>query len=151
MIELNHYRRPDQKVIGEVAELIRLLTGDWFTDLVREEAERDMLFQDVMCLRIDGSVKAFIIFTSWEGIIRISLMGTDPAHQGQGLGSRLMNDFVDHIQTLGFKQIALLTVPPEVRSCYERTIGFYSRHGFIVSNRYKEIRAGGAIQMVRNL
>ncbi|MDF2648514.1 MAG: hypothetical protein K0Q73_4319 [Paenibacillus sp.] len=65
--------------------MVLLLTGDWFTDNVPENTSRDLLFQDMICLQLEGRIKSYIIFTSLEGRIYITLMGTHPEYRDQGL------------------------------------------------------------------
>lgn len=116
-----------------------------------EDTKKDLIFQDLICLHVDGRIRSFLVFTSWEGTIYITLMGTHPDNRGQGFGSQLIEYLIEHIKTLGFKQIILLTVPPDVKSQYEQTIKFYEKHGFKINKRYTEIWNSGAIEMTKIL
>ncbi|MDF2652090.1 MAG: Acetyltransferase domain [Paenibacillus sp.] len=78
-------------------------------------------------------------------------MGTHPEYRDQGLGTQLMNYFIEHVRTLGFKLIMLLTVPSEVKPIYEHTIKFYEKHDFKITKKYTEVWGSGAIEMTRHL
>ena len=93
------YERPSKSgdpVVEQIDQLILSLTGEWFTYDVAGDASRDLFFQDVMCLESEGRVKAFLIFTSSEGSLSISLMGTDPKQRRQGFGSLLIQHLIGH-------------------------------------------------------
>ena len=59
------YRRPNQKIIDEVVELIKMLTDDWFTENVPEDTRKDLLFQDLICYKINSKIRSFLVFTSF--------------------------------------------------------------------------------------
>jgi ribosomal protein S18 acetylase RimI-like enzyme len=54
----------------------------------------------------------------------LATLGTDPAAQGQGVGSALMRPVLEHCDAEGW--------PAYLESSKERNIPFYSRHGFEV-------------------
>jgi GNAT superfamily N-acetyltransferase len=58
----------------------------------------------------------------------LAVLGTDPDHQGQGLGSALMQPFLDRCDTEG--------VGAYLESSKEANIPFYSRHGFNVVSEH---------------
>jgi len=149
--EINIYRRPDKDVIGRIKEIAELLTERWFTDNVPEDTERDLLFQDVVCLSVNDEIVSFIMFTCLDGTINISLMGTAPNFRGKGLGTIIMNYFITYVRSLGFEEIKLFTVPPDAKSSYKETIGFYEKNGFKIVKRYTELWENGAIELVKNL
>jgi len=149
--EINIYRRPDKDVIGRIKEIAELLTERWFTDNVPEDTERDLLFQDVVCLSVNDEIVSFIMFTCLDGTINISLMGTDPNFRGKGLGTIIMNYFITYVRSLEFEAIKLFTVPPDAKSSYKETIGFYEKNGFKIIKRYTELWENGAIELVKNL
>jgi GNAT superfamily N-acetyltransferase len=62
----------------------------------------------------------------------LAVLGTDPVHQGQGVGSTLMTPILEHCDQEG--------MPAYLESSKEANIAFYSRHGFKVTG---EIRLPG--------
>jgi GNAT superfamily N-acetyltransferase len=90
------------------------LTGRkvWFTEDVAEDTCKDLIFQDLLCIESDGQVTTFIVFTSIEGSISISLMATDPKYHRKGFGSRLLLHLFEQVKEMGFTKIVALTVPP---------------------------------------
>lgn len=65
MIELKLHRRPEQEVVDAVVGIVHLLAGEWFTANVPEDTRRDLLFQDVLGLYVDGTLRSFLMFTTW--------------------------------------------------------------------------------------
>lgn len=149
--EIELHQRPTGDIAEEVVGIARLLTDGWFTDDVPEGTRRDLMFQDLMCLRADGRIASFIVFTSWDGSIYITLIGTHPDHRGRGLGSQLIQHFFEHVKQLGFDRIIALTVPPDVKPSYEPTVKFYEKNGFVLTRRYNELWGSGAIELVKEL
>jgi GNAT superfamily N-acetyltransferase len=54
----------------------------------------------------------------------LAILGTDPAHQGQGVGSALIRAVTDRCDEQG--------LPSYLESSKERNVPFYARHGFEV-------------------
>lgn len=154
MESIQLYQRPapdNPRVVDRMVEITEALTGDWFTDDVPEYLPRDLMFQDALCLELDGRIVSFIVFTSFDGSILITLMGTDPHIRGRGYGSRLMEALFEHARGLGFRDAFLWTVPPSVDSRRAATIGFYEKHGFVIEKEYKELWGTGALQLRKTL
>lgn len=145
------FQRPQGPIAVEVKEIAQSLTGTWFTSDVPDSIQRDLLFQDLMCLEIDGGIASFIQFTSMDGSIHITLMGTRPELHGKGLGTVLMRHFLDHIRSLGYNRVIALTVPPDVKEAYSSTVNFYLKQGFAVTKRYNELWQGGALELTKEL
>lgn len=55
----------------------------------------------------------------------LSVLGTDPAHQGRGVGSGLLRPVLERCDTEG--------LPAYLESSKEQNIAFYARHGFDVT------------------
>lgn len=127
--------------------IVRQLTGDWFEEDVQEYLPRDLMYQDALCLEVDAKIASFIVFTSFDGSILITLMGTDPTIRGGGYGSKLMEALFDHSRKLGFRDVFLWTVPPSVEPRRAATVGFYQKHGFVIEKEYKELWDHGALQL----
>ncbi len=87
------FRRPEEAAITDLLSIIDLLTPSWFTENVVEDTRKDLYFQDAICLTVDGRIVSFIIFTSWEGNLYITLMATHPDYQHKGYGSELLLSF----------------------------------------------------------
>lgn len=148
------YERParfSNPIVQNVNQIISSLTGVWFTEDVAEDTFKDLVFQDLLCAEIDGQVTSFLIFTSAEGSISITLMGTDPSHHRKGYGSSLLLYLFEHVKKMGFNKIIALTVPPRSKPAYQQTVAFYERHGFSIEKEYTELWQSGAIQLVKSL
>jgi ribosomal protein S18 acetylase RimI-like enzyme len=151
-IEFKLYQRPTNKdVVRQIINIIKSLTGTWFTENVALDTERDLLFQDVLCITIEEKIASFIIFTCWDGSINITLMSTKLEYHGLGLGSKLMNYFCDYTKQLGFDKIVLLTVPPKVKPSYNLTVNFYIKNGFMIGKEYSELWESGAVELTKEL
>ena len=151
MPEIKMYRRPDKSEVDQIIEIVKALTGKWFTEDVAEDTKRDLLFQDAICLIENNRIISFIIFTSWDGDMNITLMGTHPKSRGKGYGSILIKAFYKYIKEIGFNRVRVLTVPPDKKSSYESTVNFYLRNGFVMTKRYTEIWGCGAIELIKEL
>jgi ribosomal protein S18 acetylase RimI-like enzyme len=145
------YQRPTGVVADEVVDIVRPLTGKWFTHDVLESVGKDLQFQDLLCLRRDGVMVSFIMFTSLDGAIHLSIVGTHPDHQGQGLGSMLMQRLFQHARRIGYQRVVALTVPPEAKEAYGPTVHFYQKHGFEIKARYSDLWQSGAIELMAEI
>ncbi len=149
--DIKMYARPEKPIRNEIIAAVRSLSDVWFTENVADDTEKDLMFQDVFCLRMDGRLVSFLIFTCWDGEIHITLMGTVPEKRGKGYGSTLLNRFEAYIKKLGFSSITVLTVPPESKPHYEDTVMFYKRHGFSITKQYTELWESGALELKKVL
>jgi len=57
----------------------------------------------------------------------LSVLGTDPDQQGEGVGSALLAPVLERCDTGG--------VPAFLESSKESNVGFYAQHGFVVADR----------------
>ncbi len=55
----------------------------------------------------------------------LATLGTDPAHQGRGIGSALLRAVLSRVDAMG--------LPAYLESSKERNVPFYARHGFEVT------------------
>lgn len=149
--EIFIYSRPGKDIVKRIKEIAELLTVKWFTNNVPEDTERDLMFQDVVCLSVNGLIVSFIMFTCLDGTINISIMGTHPDYRGKGLGTVIINYFFKYVKSLGFEYIKVFTVPPDVKISYNETINFYEKNGFKVEKRYTELWENGAIELIKSL
>lgn len=144
-------RPPNTEIVNNILDITRSLTGKWFTANVPDDTLHDLQFHDAFCLTNQQHILSFLVFTSWDGMMYITLMGTRPGSQGQGLGSRLMQYFFRYTQELGFETAVVMTVPEDVNPLYSQTIHFYQKHGFTITKRYTELWEQGAIQLRKRL
>lgn len=150
-IVLHHRPALDNPDITEqIAHIAQELTGEWFTPDVAESIHLDLLFQDALCLEVEGKVFAFILFTGCDGAISITIMGASPGFRRRGYGSDLMEYLIRHASELGFNRIEVLTVPPAQKPHYGATIHFYEKHGFIIEKELTGLwQSGSALKLVR--
>lgn len=145
------HRRPSGPVADAIIGIVTDLTGAWFTEDVAPATRRDLLFHDAICAVENGRIRAFIMFTSHDGAIQITLMGTSPKCQGQGFGSALMERLVSHAKELGFSEIVTFTVPPTSKPAFQATVDFYRKRGFKVVKKYTELWQNGAWELRKSL
>ena len=137
---------PNTKIVEGIHDIAKSLASRWFTADVPEYTLRDLQFHDVFCLQEESEILSFLVFSSWDGMLYITLIGTRLEFQRQGLGSKLMEHFFHHARGLGFENTAVMTVPADIKPVYGSTIRFYEKHGFIVTKRISELWRNGAIQ-----
>ncbi len=141
---------PNKPIVDGVYEIAKSLTSKWFTANVPDEVLHDLQFHDVFCLHKADEILSFLVFTSWDGMMYISLMGTRPEFQGKGLGSKLIERFFQYTRGLGFESVAVLTIPEEYKPIYGPTIRFYEKHGFKVIRR-STFWENGALHLIKKL
>jgi GNAT superfamily N-acetyltransferase len=144
-------QRPSGDVADEIVRIAALLTEHWFTANVPGDIRRDLAFHDAWCLYEAEQLRSFLVFTSLDGNLNITLMGTHPGCHGHGYGSRLMERFLQYAQELGYDRIVALTVPADVKPAYQATVAFYKKHGFVETKRYHELWENGALELVKSL
>lgn len=145
------HKRPSGSVAEEILSIVEELTGDWFTSDVAPATRRDLLFQDIVCVRQDGRIRAFIVFTGHDGAIHITLMGTSPEYRGRGYGSELIRCLESHAKELGFGEIVTFTVPPVSRPAYQATVDFYKKRGFRAVKEHASLWQSGALELRKSL
>lgn len=151
MPTIQYHQRPTGPVADAIVQIAQLLTDRWFTANVPDDTRRDLLFHDAFCLYEDGQLQSFLVFTSLDGNLQITLMGTHPQQRGRGFGSQLIAHFFQHARNLGFARVVAMTVPPEVKPAYQATLAFYLRQGFVETRRYRELWENGAVELVKTL
>jgi GNAT superfamily N-acetyltransferase len=150
-MEIEIHSRPTGHTADEIVSIVEDLTGEWFTPDVALATRPDLLFQDVVCGRQNGRIRAFLMFTSQDGAILISLMGTSPDWHGRGFGSALLGRLETHAWALGFREVVAFTVPPDSKQSYRATLDFYEKHGFAVVKEYTELWQSGALELRKRL
>jgi hypothetical protein len=78
MLTIQLHRRPADAVVSDIVALARLLTPRWFTPNVPDDTRRDLLFHDAWCAYEGDALRAFLVFTGWDGALYITLMGIHP-------------------------------------------------------------------------
>jgi ribosomal protein S18 acetylase RimI-like enzyme len=154
--QIKLYQRPNTeppniKVVQGIYDIAKSLTSWWFTANVPDDTMRDLRFHDVLCLWKDKEILSFLVFTSWDGMAHISLMGTRLGFHRQGLGSILIEQFFEYARGLDFKTAAVMTVPKDVKPAYGPTIRFYEKHGFVIKKRADVLWENGALLLFKNL
>jgi amino-acid N-acetyltransferase len=111
--------------LNEIPEIHRLLaeySGQW-NILPRSLAELYSFVRDFFVYREDGrgpilGIAALHVF--WEDLGEIRSLMVIPAHQGRGIGTRLVQSCLEEARTLGLKHIFVLT----------DRLDFFQRFGF---------------------
>jgi GNAT superfamily N-acetyltransferase len=95
----------------------------------RTDAKLGLITTSLVGLRITTCAQGLLYFASHHPKERhwyLQMLGTDPEHQGQGLGSAIMAPVLDRCDRDG-ERIYL-------ESSKKRNIPFYERHGFVVTD-----------------
>ena len=107
--DFNAVVRVDEKIVkASRAEYYRLK----FETLVQSP---DYLPASLVAEEEDGTVVGFVMGELYIGEYGISeekatmdTIGVDPDHQHKGIGKQLLNEFVDHLRTLGVQKVNTL-------------------------------------------
>jgi GNAT superfamily N-acetyltransferase len=152
-MKLKFYKRPGNKnkLIGKIVEIIKELTGNYFTKDVMENVPFDLYYQDLAVLYIGGKIESFIIFTCIDGYITITLMATRYKNRNKGYGTILYKHFEKIMVKKGFKHFLVQTVPEETNKNYHGTIEFYKRQGYKINKLYKELWGNGALELIKEI
>lgn len=150
-VSIEIHARPSGRVAEGIMSIVGELTGEWFTTDVADATSRDLLFHDAVCAWEGDRLRSFVMFTSHDGILHITLMGTSPEFRGRGFGSALMERLMTHAKDLGFNEVVAFTVPPTSRAAYGATVGFYQKHGFEVVQEHSELWQSGAWELRKRL
>jgi ribosomal protein S18 acetylase RimI-like enzyme len=146
-MEIELHIRPGGSAAEEILEIVDHLTDRWFSPDVAAATRRDLLFHDVLCAKQDGRTRSFLMFTSHDGMLQITLMGTSPDCHRQGFGSALLSRLNRHARDLGFDEIVTFTVPPSSNPAYQSTVEFYQKHGFRIVKKYTDLWRSGAWEL----
>ena len=150
-MEIELHSHTTGSVADEIVSIVSSLTGEWFTADVAPATRLDLQLQDAVCARQDGHIRAFIMFTSRDGAVQITIMGTSCDWRGRGFGSALMEHLVAHAKMLGFSEIVVFTVPPAAKPAYQATVDFYEKRGFRVVKEHTEFWQSGALELHKPL
>lgn len=140
-------KEPTQDTIDQIVAIALDYTADYFTENVPDDTRNDLLFQRVACLKDGNEIVSFIVFTCLDGCPHITLLATKRAYTGQGYGKLTMQQFVSHVDEMGFRCIEVMTVMPESKPVYFSTVQFYKSVGFIITNIYPFLWESGAIKL----
>ena len=82
---------------------------------------------------LDGNIVAFMICArNTPNEARILMFAVDDNHRRQGVGEKLMLDFLAYCRQNGFISVKL-----EVKTDNEVAIAFYKRFGFVITSRLR--------------
>ncbi|MCU0692126.1 MAG: GNAT family N-acetyltransferase [Polyangiaceae bacterium] len=103
-------------VVGIDAKIVNSVRSGYFEmkfDVLFES--RDYLPASLVAEREDGTVVGFVMGTLYVGEFGIfeeqatlDTLGVAPEYQNQGVGMRLMDEFMDHLKSLGVKKVSTL-------------------------------------------
>lgn len=147
MIECRMEKEPCQDTVNQIIEIATDYTQDYFTNNVPEDTRLDLQFHRVLYLKSENDIISFIVFTCLDGTPQIMLMATKRKYVSKGYGKICMQYFTEHIKSLGFKDIDVMTVPPQTKPVYASTLKFYRNSGFIIVKEYSELWESGAIKL----
>ena len=106
---------------------------------------RDYLPTSLVAEDEDGTVVGFVmgeLYMGEYGIFqeeaRLDTIGVDPARQHQGIGERLINEFMDHLREIGVRRVNTLVEWNDTR-----LIRFFSANQFSPSKTINLVRSIG--------
>ena len=136
-----------QDTIDQIVSIARDYTADYFTMNVPDATREDLKLQRVALLKTGEEIVSFIIFTSLDGCPQMTLFATKRKYAGRGYGTMLMKHFAAYLNDLGFRCVELMTVLPESKPIYFRTVKFYESMGFEITERHPDLWESGAIKL----
>lgn len=149
MLNIVLEKHASQCTIDSIYKIVQDYTSDYFTSNLPNDTKNDLMFQQVMLLESNKEIFSFIVFTCWDGSPNITLMATKRDYCGKGYGKTLMHHLISHLSKLGFNRIELLTVPPDSKPIYKKTVAFYESLGFNAERIYSELWESGALKMLK--
>ena len=144
---IEYHAEPAGAIIERIVALAGSLTGLWFTPNVPVDTQKDLPFQRVLSCLVGDALAGFLMFTSLDGSLQITLMGTAREFHRQGIGSRLVDALKRVATELGFTTLKAMTVPPSANPRYAATIAFYEKNGFRQVRLYPDLWEHGAIEL----
>ena len=110
-------------VVGIDEKIVKASRAEYF------EIKFEILFESRDCLptslvaeREDGTVVGFVMGTLYMGEFGIfqeqatlDTLGADPDHQKRGIGERLLEEFMDHLKSLGVRKLSTLVDREDVK------------------------------------
>ena len=141
------YQRPghsEPEICKQITTVIKSLS-EWFTKDVEEEVAKDLFFHDVFFYVHENTVMSYLIFTSFEGSILISNMGTNKDFRNKGYGTKLIQTLTTYAYENNFDKIRLFTVPSDHNPMYKSTINFYYKNGFVINKLINGLWESGAV------
>jgi GNAT superfamily N-acetyltransferase len=89
-------------------------------------SERDAIDKDSFHLMVRGADGGALavgrLHSTGSEEAQVRYMAVDPAHQGSGLGRKILQGLEEHAQSQGIRRIVL--------NAREKAVGFYSRQGY---------------------
>ena len=152
-MKIKIYKRPGnkKKLANKIIEIVKELTGKYFTEEVMESIPFDLYYQDLAVLYINGGIESFIIFTCIDGYITITLMATRYEDRNKGYGTILYKHFERSMIRKGFRRFLVQTVPEESNKNFHDTIEFYKRQDYKTNKMYKELWEDGALELIKEI
>jgi GNAT superfamily N-acetyltransferase len=152
-MRIKFYKRPGnkKKLVDKIIEIIKELTGNYFTKDVMENVPFDLFYQDLVVLYVNNEIESFIIFTCIDGSITITLIATRYKNRNKGYGTILYKNFEKNMVQRGFKHFLVQTVPEEANKNYHDTIEFYKKRGYKINKLYKELWKTGALELIKEI
>ncbi|MFW5945929.1 MAG: GNAT family N-acetyltransferase [Candidatus Natronoplasma sp.] len=145
MCPVRRTKRDDLKKVHKIADisLKEDYTGELFI-AIKEVWEEGFLVYEM-----NGKVVGFICGTILdEKSVRILMLAVHHLYRNQGIGSELLQRFVEVSSSMGGKRIVL-----EVRVSSSKAIKFYQKRGFKVTEKIEDFYTNGedGYKMVRYL
>ena len=144
---IEYHAEPNGAIIEGIVALTSSLTGLWFTPNVPGDTQKDLPFQRVLSCHVGDVLAGFLMFTSLDGSLQITLMGAALEFHRQGIGSRLVDALKRVALELGFTSIKAMTVPPSANPRYAATVAFYEKNGFHQVRFYPDLWEHGAMEL----
>lgn len=145
MCPVRRSRRDDLEKVYHIADisLDEDYTGELFI------AIKEMWGDGFLVYEVNGDVVGFICGTILDQeSVRILMLAVHPLYRNRGIGSELLQTFVEVSSSRGVKRIVL-----EVRVSSSKAIKFYQKRGFKVTNKLEDFYTNGedGYKMVRYL
>lgn len=125
-----HLRRARTGDVPGISRLVELYAAD----RILLAKERVTLYESVQEFRViagpDGQIAACgALHVLWEDLAEVRTVAVDPAHRGEGLGRRIVEELLRQARDLGVRRVFCLTFETE----FFASLGFTEIEGTPVS------------------
>ncbi|MBS3782131.1 MAG: GNAT family N-acetyltransferase [Candidatus Thermoplasmatota archaeon] len=142
---IRRFKKEDLEKVRNIADIS--LKEEYNTELFL--TIKEMWNDGFQVYEISGEIRGFICGMIIDPeTVRVLMLAVHPLFRNRGIGSRLLQRFVEISSSIGIKKIVL-----EVRVSSKRAISFYRNRGFQITDRLKDFYTNGedGYKMVRFL
>lgn len=136
--------------VGDIPQCLRLIDmtmpDSVYADAVKALSDPKYRKARVLFGVFDGDwLVGFSGYILWRGRYYVSWTAVDPAHQGKGIGTRVIERTLRRVRGLGATHIDVETYEHPM---FFKAIGFYLKHGFRLHRVYRGKGPEGSTMLI---